>query len=216
MNFDVLVIKTEKNSSFWPSTFASLENQPITIRELTGGGLSPLENFLHWSDLCISEYISFVCDDDLVTEGAFEQCSLYLEQHPNVKALYTNSHYIDSIRNTSGDMYKKDMKWSINFHLTNAVAVHQLIIVKRELVVAAIDRLKQIPDYLDMLPYAVERPILWDLVATQTPWHYYPKVCYTWRRHGASISNTETPQQIQTRIHMREIGKDIFKNERRY
>lgn len=213
--FDVLVIQTQKNIEYWESTFKSLQSQPITVHKIQGDGKSQLENFLIWPDICTSEFISFVDDDDLVPENAFEKCYNHLQQNPHIKSLYTNSLCVDYVKNQEKLLYQ-DHEWSIDHHLKMSfVPVHQLIIVQRKLVQYAISRLKQLDEYKKMVQYANEK-ILWYIIATQVPWYYFPEVCYIWRRHKNSISYTLTDQQKRTEVANKKLGRHIFKTERIY
>jgi len=217
MNFDVLVIKTEKNKEFWPTTFASLENHPIRICEIDGNNQSMFNNIHRWPDICTSKYISFVCDDDLVADGAFEKCARFLEEKPHVKAMYTNSWWVDSVKNTDRLLYNTNHKWDIEWQLQGTVPVHHLVVVERELVGYAIDRVRRLPEYEEMVMWYPNEVILFCIIATQTPWYFYPEVLYTWRRHALSESNRPKGNEERAMIvKVRKLQREIFRDERIY
>lgn len=119
--------------------FKSLESEPVTVRvvnPISGNVcLARVQAFLKG----INPYVSFVDDDDIVIPGTFQKCLDFLIANPQYGGVYTNS----VMRYSNGfevPMYSNH-DWSIQHHAEKPVPIHQVIVIRRKIMEAAISKL---------------------------------------------------------------------------
>jgi hypothetical protein len=121
-----------------------ISNQPIVLHHIDGIPGNILQTRIDGFSLGTHKYVSFWDPDDTIEPGAFQQCIDFLELYPKYGGCYTNSTIIRDGKHPTA-MYKQH-KWSLEYHSKSPLPVHQLVVVRREVIQQATHNLPPISD----------------------------------------------------------------------
>lgn len=173
-----LILPTE-DPDLLAQSLASTEDHPITRHILQGVEGDVLAGRVSGYACGNNPYVSFVDPDDRVLPDAFQTCLDYLQQNENVGGVYTNS--MVEYDNGLTAVHYRHTEWSYEFHLETGAPVHQLVVMRRDVLEQAIeatltlDRIDEMKMFPDQLIFAQ--------IAAIMPWHFlHADIGYVWKK----------------------------------
>ena len=149
-----------------------------------------------------SKYVSFVNDDDYVIGDPFTECVLELEQNPTLCGVYTNSFILDQHSNTKVPFFQHK-EWTREFHLNTARPVHELVVIRRDVLFEAYKKIEQFLTLLEPVEVTYlttdGEQTIYSAVASFGDWKFLPKEFgFVWRRHnqGRHVDAYSSRRQI--------------------
>lgn len=184
---DVHILRLNENPNLIEQKVNQLENNTLTIPHVCDGIRGNiLQARINAFQQGSSKYVSFVDPDDEFYDFAFKECIDFLE-NSNFEAVYTNSYMIYNKR--TFQMYNHK-EWSWQFHKQSIMPVHQLMVIKRNIIEKVLIDLLISSGYNDAKCF--EHPLITTYVAKHTPWKFLPNIFgYNWVRGSSSSLHTE-------------------------
>jgi glycosyltransferase involved in cell wall biosynthesis len=168
---------------WYDQCISSLSNHPINIHHLNSVDGDIRQARQHGFAAGSAPYVSFVDVDDYINEGSYEACLDVFNHNPDICGVYTTSTHVKV--DGAGREYNKGLihpyrPWSIDAGRTNIAEIHQLVVMKRNLLT---DLYKTVYNDIPKMAYS-ELYLYWAL-AHIAPWKAVDFVGYNWRDHRA-------------------------------
>lgn len=185
----------------------SLDRLPVNVYNLEGTHNNILDGRIRGFNTGSSPYISFADPDDIVHIRGIEECLNVLENDQNISGVYTNSTVL--MESGREFLLYKHKEWTVEWHAKTALPIHQLCVIRREVMEQA---LRQLPKDNDIIKAAYMFPeqLIFAHVAKIAPWKFLPDIIgYVWRKRasGAHKHGTRNEKQI-----IRNYIKSLLKN----
>lgn len=207
---DVHVLHSQHEyQPWWEQCLQSLQNQPINIFELDGIPGDIRQARYNGFTQGTAPYVSFVDPDDFVYPDTYQKCLEELQLNPHVCGVYTMSHVI---RDDQVDLMHEYRPWSLELHSTNICEVHQVTVMKRELV---LDCYKQCFDDIPLHLY--NQAYLYLHLAQHSPWKAINHIGYGWRDHNGGNHNIRIHQfpdglmKLQNQVYNRVLSERFIR-----
>jgi len=135
-----------------------------------------------------SEFVSHVNDDDIVLGDPFSQCVKILQDNPSLVGVYTNS-YIDYQNRRMP--FHKHKAWTRQFNISVSRPIHELCVMRRNIVEKSIVKVKQLLESSDdsvRINVAEGEQLLYSAAASFGDWLFLPDTFgYVWRKHQHGV-----------------------------
>lgn len=209
-DIDVHMLRSaDENITWYNQCMNSLDGQPINIHHVNGvdGDMrrARYNGFMTGS----APYISFVDVDDYVMPEVYDRCLTVMQQNPHIGGVYTLSNHIKVA--SDGREFNKGLlhpykPWSIDSCLHNITEIHQVVVMRRDLVIPLYDA---IYDSIPQMVYS-ELYLYWAL-ARIAPWMAIDFIGYNWRNHVNGCHHKKLPE-----VELRRCVGFIRQNHRPY
>lgn len=150
-----------------------------------------------------AQFVSFADPDDKILPGAFLALNRAIGEHP---AVTTNSVLVYASGHGALARNYREV-WSLQLQAFAPLCVHQLIAVRRDIMLEAAHRaVTQTPEHLKNIATG---QLLFAHVAAICGWHFDPTIGYVWFDHPNGFHRRATTEQ---RKELREyLGSHVLK-----
>lgn len=228
MLLDIHIIRRPKDTikQEYISTFETFFNQclsslniipNINLNILQGNSVKHFyflrkEGYSHGN----AQYVSHVNDDDYIIGNPFLECIEELEKNKNLCGVYTNS-YISNINKTYNlTPFYNHKQWDINFHITHPRPIHELVVIRRNMLNLAFERIENFikllsPIERDYMLHDAEQTI-YTALAYFGEWKFLPNVFgYVWRQHSCGRHKYVNDENKLSFEHKQELKIKLLK-----
>lgn len=179
----MLVLDTHPHESirYTLTTYDNLVNivlqEPVNLHILPGVWGKFLECRLNGLLYGTAQYVSFIDDDDMIIPGIFQQCVQFLDNNEHIGGVYTNS-IVHNEDGTLRNFFKPHM-WTVNRHVKISTPIHQLVVIRRDVLLEGIKILKNIHNFNDIIHVCTDQ-VIYTCCAIIKPWYYLDTLGYIW------------------------------------
>lgn len=179
---DIHILHSPNENPEWAQQCVdSLNDQPVNIFELDGIPGDIRQARYNGFQQGNAPYVSFVDPDDFVYPDTYNICLQELTADPNICGVYTTSNVEKSDNVSLMHPYRP---WSLELHSTNICEVHQVTVMKRELVLECYEQC-----FTDIPPHLYNQAYLYLYLASKQPWKAINHIGYHWRDHEVGNHN---------------------------
>lgn len=108
-------------------------------------------------------FVSFIDPDDQVIGEPFSECVRIAQVMP-YSVVYTNSILEDDSK-----LYPVGTDWSLDLHRTHRAPIHQVAVMRRELVEKALDKIFRQPELVAATRYSMEMHLIYAYLVKEAP-----------------------------------------------
>lgn len=208
---DVIVLQGKNDNKIWAEQcLESISKHPVNILLCDAiEGDTRLARKLSF-EKAKSEFVSYVDIDDFVVTNIpiFDICLKNLEDNYNLCGVSTRSYIITEDNKNLRRIMTTDIKWTFEKHLNSTILVHQLIVMRTEIVNKVC---KDYHNLISPLKYADHQREL--LMSQYGDWKLIPEVGYIWRKRNNAEHSMILPEPIEQYNQIKEI---VTKNSSRW
>jgi hypothetical protein len=198
---DVIVLHGKNDNKVWEKQcFESLSKHNVNIIHSDAIlGETRLSRKLSF-EKATSRYVSFVDIDDYVVIDIpiFDICVNHLEMDPSICGVSTRSYLIRPESRNMTRIITTDTKWSFDKHFKQIFLIHQLTVVRTELIQKIC---LENNDLISPIRYSDHQRDL--LLSQYGNWKIIPEVGYYWRKHdnGEHKLYIDHPEDLYNKIY---------------